>query len=289
MYNKVRAKEFYVQGKDARHKMAYMEWGSENKEVVICVHGLTRNSRDFDYLAQELSKTYRVICPDIIGRGKSDWLEDHNLYNYDTYVSDMKQFLQYLNIPEINWIGTSMGGLIGIILSASDDKKVIKNMVLNDIGPFIPEKSLQRIAKYISINPKFSSLAQAERYIRDILSPFGIKKDEDWKYITMHSILEDSNGNIILAYDPAISKVFSQADALKDIDLWNLWDKVCANILVLRGTLSDVLEQKTAEYMVKNKDSALLVEFQDIGHAPALMSSEQISIIKNWLDSKRIL
>ncbi|MFV9875698.1 MAG: alpha/beta fold hydrolase [Rickettsiales endosymbiont of Dermacentor nuttalli] len=264
-----------------------MEWKTENTEIVICVHSLTRNSRDFDYLAQELSKNYRVLCPDIVEHDKSDWPKCHNYINYDTYVSDMHQFLVHLNIQEVNWIGTLMGGLIGIILSATSNKKIIKNIVLDDIGPFIPEKSLRRIAKYTSMNPKFSNLEQAERYIRDILSPFGIKKDEDWKYITMHSITEDPDGNIVLAYNPEISEVFGQEDALQDIDLWNLWNQnLMLIILVLRGTLSDILEQSTAKRMVTNKDSTLLVEFEGIGHAPSLMDKEQISIIKNLLDSK---
>lgn len=289
MQNNVKEKYFYAQIKEIKPKMAYMEWGAQNKEVVICVHGLTRNSRDFDYLAKELSNHYRIICPDIPGRGKSEWLENAGLYNYDTYVAIMKQFIEYLNVQEISWIGTSMGGLIGIILSATSEKQIIKNMVLNDIGPFIPEKSLRRIAKYTGMNPKFSNLEQAERYIRDILAPFGIKKDEDWKYITMHSIIEDKDGNIVLAYDPAIAKVFSNEDARKDIDLWNLWQKLNMNLLILRGTLSDILEKNTAERMVQNKDSAIVVEFENVGHTPALMDNDQINVIKNWLDSKIIL
>lgn len=268
------------------HDIFYTEWGNpDNKNLVICVHGLTRNSRDFDYLAKSLSENYRVICPDIVGRGKSDWFKIKELYNYQTYTDDMIEFISYFNSEQVNWIGTSMGGLIGMMLNAKLPK-LINKMILNDIGPFIPSTALKRIAKYVSIMPVLDDLDHVERYLRMILAPFGIKKDEDWRYIAQHSFIKKSDGTLTLAYDPNIAYIFadhSSHELIPDVDLWDLWHLIKCQILLIRGGNSDILLAETADLMLKTKEHITLFEFPGIGHTPSLMDDEHITLIKNWL------
>lgn len=267
------------------HRIAYTEWGAEdNPNILVCVHGLTRNSRDFDYLAHTLENKYRVFCLDVAGRGRSSWLENKQHYSYATYVADILSFLVHIKAQRIDWVGTSMGGLIGMILAAYHPG-LIRTMVLNDIGPFIPAATLKRIVKYVGVIPDFTDMAALEKHLRTVLAPFGITKDADWAYLARHSAMEKGDGALTLAYDPAIAGMFSSGDTaeIHDVDLWNIWDMVTCRTLVLRGALSDALLAETAEQMTKTGPKAALATFPNIGHAPALMAEDQIAVVRSWL------
>ena len=268
------------------HCIAYTEWGdSANSNVLICVHGLTRNSRDFDHLATALEGHYRILCIDVAGRGKSQWLKEAAHYNYGTYVADIIALLTHLHITKVDWVGTSMGGLIAMVLAASYPG-LIRKLVLNDIGPFIPAATLKRIGTYVSITPQFIDLGGVERHLRGILAPFGITDDAHWRHLAEHSALKRDDGKYILAYDPAIASAFERPSGegeIVDIDLWSLWEKITCETLVLRGALSDALLAETAATMKTTGPKAELVEFPGIGHAPALMDEGQITIVKSWL------
>lgn len=267
------------------HQIAYTEWGdSSNPRVLVCVHGLTRNSRDFDHLAQALKHEYRVLCIDVAGRGKSQWLSDPAHYNYGTYVADILALLSHLDIKQVDWVGTSMGGLIAMALAAVSPA-LIKKLVLNDIGPFIPASTLKRISRYVAVTPEFSDLEGVEKHLRTILAPFGIKQDVHWQHISEHSVIRKDEGQLVLAYDPAIAGAFKRpgTEEITDIDLWSLWENLTCKVLVLRGATSDALLAETAEKMTITGPKAKLVEFAGIGHAPALMEEDQIKVVKDWL------
>jgi len=278
-------KEFYVPVRNniPAHRIAYTEWG-EGPKALFCIHGLARNSRDFDFLAKELAKNYRVICVDIAGRGKSEWLEDKLQYNYFTYVSDILALVEHLQLEKIDWVGTSMGGLIGVFTSLFAPK-LINNMVLNDIGPFMPKDALQRIAKYVGLVPEFTNLDQAERHFRTILAPFGIEKDEHWRHVVLHGTMTNSRGYLTTACDPGIATAFFYGKAIHeitDVEIWKDWDKLDLPILVIRGGESDILLGDTTTKML-HKPKVELAVLEHVGHAPALMNEHQINLIKNWL------
>jgi pimeloyl-ACP methyl ester carboxylesterase len=267
------------------HQIAYTEWGNPaNPRVLVCVHGLTRNSRDFDHLSRELQEHYRILCVDVAGRGKSAWLPNREDYNYATYVADILALLKHLDIHQVDWVGTSMGGLIAIVLGAYHPQ-LIRKLVLNDIGPFIPAATLQRIRRYVSVTPEFATLDEVEKHLRTVLAPFGITDNAHWQHIAEHSAIQKDNGKFILAYDPAIAAAFNREGSTEivDIDLWAFWEKLRCNILVLRGALSDALLAETAEKMKHTGIKTEVVEFPGIGHAPALMDDEQIKVVKTWL------
>lgn len=264
------------------HTIAYTEWGEASAPLVICVHGLARNGRDFDRLAEFLaSQGRRVICPDIVGRGKSDWLSNPALYGYPQYCADMNAFVASLGVTQLDWVGTSMGGLIGMMLSAQPNT-FIRRMVINDIGPFIPKAGLERIASYVGKDPRFPDLAGIEAYYRVTMASFGNLTDSDWHHIAEHSSRQMEDGTFGLAYDPAIALAF-KAGPIADVDLWALWDAVKAEVLVLRGANSDILPASVATEMTQRGPKAALVEIQDCGHAPALLDPQQISIVANFL------
>ena len=268
--------------KEGQHKLAITEWGdSTNPNILVCVHGLTRNARDFDYIAQSMASHYRVICPDMPGRGRSPWLPDKAHYNYGTYIADTLSMMDKLAITQCDWLGTSMGGLIGMMIGA-EFPALIRKMVINDIGPFIPGKALRRIRKYVAITPHFDDLDAAETHLRTILTAFGIKKPEHWQHITLHSTQKHPEGGYKLAYDPQIAYALGEIDELDDVDLWPVWNQLVHPRLVLRGSISDTLLSDTANQMQEHPD-VTLVEFDLIGHAPTLMDTHQITPIRDWL------
>ncbi len=264
------------------HRVHYTEWGdSDNPKVLICVHGLTRTGRDFDFLAAALEHEYRVICPDVVGRGQSDWLNDKSDYTYPLYVNDMAMLLARIDAERIDWVGTSMGGLIGIFL-ASYTGSPIHKMVINDIGPRIPAAGLQRVATYVGQVVTFDSIEKMEKFLRTIAATFGNLSDEQWRHMTIHSSRQLEDGRYTFAYDPGIAKNFRTLD-LKDIDLWSMWDAIHCPTLVLRGEHSDVLDHADAVIMTERGPKATLIEFPGMGHAPALMADDQIAVVRNWL------
>lgn len=268
------------------HHAAFLDWGdpASARPVTICVHGLTRNSHDFDMLAAALADDGRVICPDIVGRGASDWLGNPADYSYPQYLSDMTALIARLQAEAVDWIGTSMGGLIGMLLAAQPNTP-IKRLVLNDIGPFIGKAALQRISDYVGLDYRFSSVEALERHLRKIHAPFGPLTDRQWAHMAHHGSRQLVDGNFGLAYDPHIADNVKLAIA--DVDLWSIWDRIACPVLVLRGADSDILSPETAQAMTERGPRAKLATFPDIGHAPALMSGDQIDIVRSWLADHR--
>ncbi len=266
------------------HRMHYYDWGDpENSRVVICVHGLTRNGRDFDFLAQALSRDFRIVCPDVAGRGRSDWLESKQDYGYAQYMADMTALLARVTAgaeKTIYWVGTSMGGLLGIIMAAMP-KNPIRKLVVNDAGMLVPKAALERLALYVGKDPRFATLDALEAHVRHISAPFGALSDEQWRHLTVHSAKQHADGTWGFRYDPAIANTFS--GELNDIDLSAYWDAVRCPTLLLRGADSDILLRATAEAMTQRGLGATLVEFQAVGHAPMLMSDEQVTAVRDFL------
>ncbi len=265
------------------HRVAYLEWGdADNPEVVICVHGLTRCARDFDNLARVLSARYRVVCPDIAGRGDSDWLADPMLYVIPQYVSDMVTLVARLDVEQVHWVGTSMGGVIGMALAAQKDSPVSK-LVLNDAGPVVARAALERIGQYLGQAPNFPSVEAAEQLIRAISAPFGPHTDAEWRFLTEVVLRKNADGSWRLHYDPRIAEPYRKNLPEKDLELWELWDAVSCPTLVVRGAQSDLLSRETAQAMTRRGPQAKVVELAGVGHAPTLLHADQIAIVREFL------
>lgn len=264
------------------HRMAYTDWGVPSAErVLFCVHGLTRNGRDFDYLAAALEDRYRTLCPDIAGRGKSARLTNSEDYNNRQYVSDVMALLARSGADSIDWFGTSMGGMMGMI-TASMPGSPIRRLVLNDIGPWLPKAALQRIADYVGSVQEFDDVDGVETYLRTVHAPFGALTDDQWRHLAEHSSHPRNGGGYELACDPKIGDAF-QTMAIDDVDLWALWDRIECPVLVLRGVDSDLLSADVAREMAQRGPKAEVVEIEGCGHAPALMDGVQIAIVRDWL------
>lgn len=269
------------------HRVSYTEWGIINPykhggTPVICVHGLTRNGRDFDNFADALHTERQVFCPDIIGRGKSDWLGDPSFYGYPQYVSDMAAMIARTYSNDVDWIGTSMGGIIGMFIAAMPNSP-IRRLVLNDIGPIIPLVAMQRICSYLSETPEFADIGETEKYMRQIYTSFGPINDKDWKHMATYGTHALQNGKLALAYDPAIARNMEIISS--DVDIWAVYDKITCPTLVLRGATSDILSAEVAEQMTKRGPNAKLVTFNDCGHAPSLMNADQIKIVADFINA----
>ena len=277
-------KKKFVQclGKTGFHRIAYTEWGSPDAvRTLICVHGLTRSGRDFDVLASALEENYRIICPDIVGRGRSDWLASGKHYYNPNYLADLAALLAQVGAAEVDWLGTSMGGILGMLM-ASISGNPIKRLIVNDVGPFLPKTALERIASYTGTAPNFDDLAALESYLRETHASFGDLTDEQWKHMTETSHRKLDNGKVALSYDPAIGDNF-RIGPLEDTDMWSYWDAIQCPTLVIRGESSDLLRREDAEEMTRRGPRANLVEIAGCGHAPALMAADQIAMVKDWL------
>jgi pimeloyl-ACP methyl ester carboxylesterase len=273
-------KHFLAYSPHGFHRLFYTEWGDpQNPRVVVCVHGLTRNGRDFDDLARALERDYRVICPDVVGRGRSDWLDVKADYGYPLYVSQMAALIAHVGAESVDWVGTSMGGLIGMFIAALP-RSPIRRMVINDIGPLVPKASLERIGLYVGRDPAFDDIDALEAYIRVVAAPFGPLTDAQWRHLANHGHYRDVDGKYRLAYDPAICEPFRRP--LDDVDLWPTWNAVRCPVLVIRGADSDLLLADTAARM-KQRPNTESVEFVGVGHAPMLMDPGQIKPIRDFL------
>ena len=264
------------------HRIAYTEWGNpDNPKVLICAHGLTRNGRDFDFLANILAPYYRIICPDIVGRGHSDWLEHAEDYNYSTYIADMLTLIHQLELEQVDWLGTSMGGIIGMSIAAQQPQ-LIRRLILNDIGAVISQQALQRIGAYIQTEATpFPNLKALEAHLRQIHAPFGHLSDEQWQQLAQHGSYKQQ-GQYYLAYDPKISHVFQQG-ITQDIELWEIWDAIKIPVMLIHGLDSDILTQDTINMMKDKHMKLLVIHCVKVGHAPALMTYEQTNSIVHWL------
>jgi len=269
--------------------MAYVEWGDpDNSRVLVAVHGLSRVGRDFDNLGRALSKEYRVVCPDVVGRGRSDWLANPMLYQIPTYVSDMVTLLARLNARTVHWFGTSMGGLIGMGL-ASLPGNPIEKLILNDVGPVVRAEALARIAEYFGKPVHFTSVAEAIQYIRTISAPFGPHTDSEWRHLTEIVLKRDATG-WRLHYDPQLAVPFRAANEANpgrgDLLLWDVYDQIRCPTLAVRGELSDLLSTATHEQMGARGPRAKLATIAGVGHAPSFMHADQIDLAREFLLSK---
>ncbi len=264
------------------HRLHYLEWnGPADKPTVVCVHGLTRNARDFDTLTAALCTDFRVICPDVAGRGQSDWLTNADDYSLAQYLVDMTALIARLDVERVDWIGTSMGGLIGMRLAAQPGTP-IRRLILNDVGPYIAQPAMQRIAEYVGKDPRFADLREAEAYLRRVHAPFGHLSDDQWQHMAEHSTRRLENGGYRLHYDPAIGEIYKKKP-VEALDLWDIWDAIRCPVLVLRGANSDVLTAETAHEMMQRGPKAKVETFADVGHAPALLSADQVGPMWAWL------
>jgi pimeloyl-ACP methyl ester carboxylesterase len=264
------------------HRIAYTEWGNpDNPNVLICVHGLTRNGRDFDFMANVLVKHYRIICPDIVGRGRSDWFEHGENYHYGTYVADMLSLLNQLGLEKVDWLGTSMGGIIGMLIAAQQPQ-MIKRLILNDIGAVVSQQALQRIGGYLQTEQMaFANIDAVETYLREVHASFGHLSNQQWKHLATHGSYE-KEGQYYLAYDAKISQVF-QASLGQDVELWDIWKAIKIPVLVIHGLESDILTQSTLNKMKETHSELIIVHCVKVGHAPALTTKEQTDSVARWL------
>ncbi|WP_374317287.1 alpha/beta fold hydrolase [Aquabacterium sp.] len=281
------------------HEMAYWSWGDPaNPRILMCVHGLSRQGRDFDALAQSLSDTYRVVCPDVVGRGHSDWLADPAAYQVFTYVGDMVALVQQLRAElkrddplEIDWVGTSMGGLIGLGFSTLPPQVSgarLRKFVLNDVGPRLRLEALLRIGDYLGKPVSFSSEQEAADYLWSISTGFGPHTAEQWLNLSRPLLRRSADGaKWVLHYDPDIAAPFrgmtAEAAAGGEAALWQVYDALTCEVLLLRGKQSDLLDADTAQAMTARGPKARLIEFDGVGHAPTLIADDQITAIRDFL------
>ena len=303
---------FLSLGPEGFHRLAYTDWGdAHNPHVVICVHGLSRNGRDFDWLAEALAADCRVVCPDVVGRGESDWLQDRFAYCFPTYLSDAAALVARVTVPpphglladlrdrlrgpraesQLDWIGTSMGGLIGLLLAAKRGSP-IRRLVLNDVGPFVPWAGLVRLKGHVSFDGSFADLAAAEKHLRRVCAEFGHLDDDYWRRLAEHSVAQGEDGRYVLRHDPAIGRGLPVhmdpelpigPEFLRGIDLWNVWDAIDCPVLVLRGAESEVLPRDVVDEMRRRKPDLQVVEFAGVGHVPALATPDQIEVVRSFL------
>lgn len=283
---------------DSQHRMAYWEWNATGNpahpHVVVCVHGLSRQGRDFDTLARTLSAHARVICPDVVGRGRSDWLADPMGYQIPQYAADMLALLgqvhQQAPIATLDWVGTSMGGLIGMGIAGQPGVPLpspVRRLVLNDVGPVIQWEALQRIGQYLGQAVRFESLQQAADAMWAISTSFGPHTPAQWLELSRHMVRDLPQGGLALHYDPAIAVPFrtltQESAAAGEATLWQLYDHITARTLLLRGAQSDLLSRATAEAMALRGPRARLVEFDGVGHAPTLVAEDQVAAVAQFL------
>lgn len=276
------------------HRMAYWEWGArDNPRVVVCVHGLTRQGRDFDTLARALAPDCRVICPDVVGRGRSDWLVDPMGYQIPTYVADMVVLLARLGVPQVDWVGTSMGGLIGLGLASLRDRdggSMVRRLLLNDVGPSIRAEAIQRIGAYVGQPKRYATLDEAADYLWSISSGFGPHSREQWLALTrpqLKAVRDEQGEGFVSHYDPRIGLPFRavtpELAAAGEALLWQRYDSLACPTLVLRGADSDLLSHETARAMTQRGPKARLVELPGIGHAPTLVADDQVALVREFL------
>ena len=267
------------------HRLAYREWGDPgNPRVVVCVHALTRNSRDFGPLARALAGRWRVVAPDVPGRGDSDRLADPMHYQIPNYVADAVTLIARLDVEEVAWVGISLGALMGMGLAAMERTPVTR-LVVSDAGPVIARAALERIAGYVGVATSFPTREAARAAIRAISAPFGPHSDDEWAFLVDNVIVPRDDGTWTTHYDPAIAVPFRAGLAVPgDVELWSTWDAIRAPTLVLRGAESDLLSAATAAEMTRRGPNAELVTLPGVGHAPTLVPAAQIELVRAFLE-----
>lgn len=275
------------------HNLTYYAWGNPANPPLLMVHGLSRLGRDFDAIAKALSGTHYVICPDMVGRGKSDWLPEGQTYTYTQYMNDLNALIAHITPPnatpeatppqKIDFLGTSMGGLLGMIM-ASMPNTPITRLLINDIGPFITNDALKKIRSYVGLMPTFQTFDVGVTFIRQIYAPFGNLTDDQWHHLALHSLTQQPNSTYRLHYDPRIAH-FKMDDDAADVNLWPCWLSITCPTLVLRGNHSEIFPADVAAQMMVSNPHATFTEIPNAGHAPALMSEFEINIVRNWFCS----
>lgn len=265
-----------------RHEIHVTEWGSRDKPALVMWHGLARTGRDFDEAAAALSDSYFVICPDTLGRGLSSWSAPGGAdYSYATFGQTALAILDHFGIDRMRWVGTSMGGLLGVTLAAGALKDRITHLVINDIGPDIPESGTGRIASYVGNPPVYDTVAELEGWLRTNYAPFGENSEAFWRRMADTSTRRTDAGKVTVHYDPLIVTQFTLHKG--DLDVWDKYDAVTAKTLLLRGESSDVLSASTAETMTTRGPKPRLVTMPDCGHAPTLASQGEIEMLRGFL------
>jgi pimeloyl-ACP methyl ester carboxylesterase len=263
------------------HRVIYYEWGdADNPRVAICVHGVGRNGRDFDVVAEALAATHRVIAVDMPGRGNSDWLANPNDYVFPTYLTTLTALVARSGADQVDWIGTSMGGLLGIVMAAQP-LTPIRRLVVNDVGPQIEAAALARIGSYFGKDPAFATYPEIEAYVRDISAPFGPLTDAQWEFMTRTNVRQHGDGTWHIAYDPGIAVPFRATAAPPD--LWPVWDAIKCPTLVLHGVESDLLSPQVAAQMAARGPKPRVIDFAGIGHAPMLLEPDQYLAVLEFL------
>jgi pimeloyl-ACP methyl ester carboxylesterase len=249
---------------------------------VICAHGYSGNARDFDFLARALAREARVICIDVAGRGGSDWLASPFEYHFGQFLSDINELISHLGVKQVEWVGTSMGGLLGMLL-ASQPGSPVGRLVMNDIGAFVPMDALQAIAKNLNAPARFASLEEVEAHMRHTHRGWGEITEAQWKHFAVHGSRPLEGGGFRLHFDPQIASLLAPLPFAPGVFLWDAWYRVRCEVLLLRGEDSQIFPRSVARMMLDVKPGARLVEIPDCGHAPSLMASSQIAIVRNFL------
>jgi pimeloyl-ACP methyl ester carboxylesterase len=268
------------------HTISYTRWAGiiPSPRTLLCVHGLTRNGRDFDFLAKALSDTHTIVCPDMVGRGQSDRLKTPLGYNFAQYVNDCTALIARLDVASVDWIGTSMGGLIGLMMAALPNSP-IKRLIINDVGPFIKADAMAYIRDYAVTNPSFATFEEARNFLKTAYASFASKEMPwFWDHIAQHSVQQQEDGTYALLCDPGVAAGIP-GGAVQDVDLWSLWDKITCPILVIRGKNSQILEEDTLQEMKKRQPQMDIYEVDGVGHAPSLAEENQIARVYDWLMS----
>lgn len=273
------------------HRMAYREWGEpDNPRVLVCVHGLTRVGNDFDALARRICKQVRVVCPDVVGRGRSGRLANPALYQVPQYVSDMVTLLARVLQPEavqsVEWLGTSMGGLIGMGL-ASMPGSPVSRMILNDIGPKLDRPAMLRIADYLGKAMRFATFEDGLHHVKEISQTFGPHSDEEWRKLAADVLCREDDGQWVRNYDPGVAVPFAsiteQSVEYGQAALWAAYDAITCPVLLVRGAESDLLSRETALEMTQRGPKAQLIQLQGVGHAPMFQHDDQIALVQQFL------
>lgn len=265
------------------HRVVYYEWGErDNPDVVVCVHGIGRNGRDFDVLAEALSRTHRVVAPDMPGRGKSEWLRNPLDYIAPTYLTTLTALICASGAEDVTWVGTSMGALLGI-MAASLPETPVKRLVVNDAGPVLDPAAIARIGQYFGTDPTFATYDELAAYVRTISAPFGPLTDEQWEHVTRTNARQRDDGKWGVGYDPAIAIPFRAQPTAAN--LWPLWDAIRCPTLLLRGALSDLLASGTAREMTERGPKPRMIEFAGVGHAPMLLARDQVDAVVDFVRS----
>lgn len=264
------------------HEVHVSEWGKRDAPALVMWHGMARTGRDFDTIAAQLSDRWRIICPDTLGRGLSGWSntpdEDYTLSAYSGHTLEM---LDKLEVKRLSWVGTSMGGALGMVMAAGPLRDRIDRMVINDIGPTRNPKAMERIRAYVMAMPSFRTMVEVEAFFRNVYAPFGPLNDAEWRHLTETSVRRRGDGLFTVHYDPRVMQVFVRRSA--EFDLWPAWDAITCPTLVLRGALSDLLLPEVAEEMTQHGPKAQVVEIPGCGHAPYLNTPDQIKLVAEFL------